>query len=50
VPGGADTGDTCLSDAQIASIRVYGTPLFIPYRTGSGEFFYPDSASSSART
>jgi len=39
--GGADTGDTCLSDAQIASIRVYGTPLFIPYRTGSGEFFYP---------
>jgi len=40
-PGGADTGDTCLSDAQIASIRVYGTPLFIPYRTGSGEFFYP---------
>jgi len=40
-PGGADTGDVCLSDAQIASIRVYGTPLFIPYRTGSGEFFYP---------
>jgi hypothetical protein len=39
--GGADTGDACLSDAQIASIRVYGTPLFIPYRTGSGEFFYP---------
>ena len=39
--GGADTGDNCLSDAQIASIRVYGTPLFIPYRTGSGEFFYP---------
>ena len=36
--GGADTGDTCLSDAQIAAIRVYGTPLFIPYRTGSGEF------------
>lgn len=40
-PGGADTGDTCLSDAQMASMRVYGTPLFIPYRTGSGEFFYP---------
>ncbi len=39
--GGADTGDTCLSDAQIAALRVYGTPLFIPYRTGSGEFFYP---------
>ena len=39
--GGADTGDTCLSDAQIGAIRVYGTPLFIPYRTGSGEFFYP---------
>jgi feruloyl esterase len=38
---GADTGDTCLSDEQIEAIRVYGTPLFIPYRTGSGEFFYP---------
>jgi feruloyl esterase len=40
-PGGADTGDTCLSDAQIAAVRVYGTPLFIPYSTGSGESFYP---------
>lgn len=40
-PGGADTGDGCLSDAQIAAIRVYGTPLFLPYRTGSGEFYYP---------
>lgn len=39
--GGADTGDTCLSDAQIASIRTYASPIFIPYRTGSGEFFYP---------
>jgi hypothetical protein len=40
-PRGEDTGDSCLSDAQIGAIRVYGTPLFIPYRTGSGEFFYP---------
>src|SRR5436190_9329761 len=40
-PGGADTGDTCLSDVQIASIRVYGPPLFIPYRSGSGGFFSP---------
>jgi feruloyl esterase len=40
-PGGADTGDTCFSDAQIAAVSVYGTPLFIPYETGSGESFYP---------
>jgi feruloyl esterase len=40
-PGGADTGDTCFSDAQITAVRVYGTPIVIPYRTGSGEFFYP---------
>lgn len=40
-PGGADTGDTCLSDAQIKSLRVYGTPIFFPYPTGSGERFYP---------
>src|SRR5260370_11652486 len=40
-PGGADTGDTCLSDAQIAAVRVYRPPLFIPYSTGSGESFYP---------
>jgi feruloyl esterase len=40
-PGGSDTGDTCFSDAQIAAVRAYGTPIFIPYRTGSGEFFYP---------
>jgi feruloyl esterase len=40
-PGGTDTGDTCFSDAQIAAVRAYGTPLFIPYQTGSGEFRYP---------
>jgi feruloyl esterase len=40
-PGGADTGDTCLSDAQIAAVRAYGTPIFFPYRTGSGETSYP---------
>jgi feruloyl esterase len=39
--GGADTADSCLSDAQIGAMRVYGSPLFIPYPTGSGEFFYP---------
>jgi feruloyl esterase len=40
-PGGADTGDTCLSDAQIAAVRAYGTPISFPYRTGSGETSYP---------
>jgi feruloyl esterase len=39
--GGGDTGDTCLSDAQIAAIRVYATPIVFPYPTGSGERFYP---------
>src|SRR6266404_2694767 len=39
--GGADTADSCLSDAQIGAMRVYGSPLLIPYPTGSGEFFYP---------
>lgn len=40
-PGGNDTGDTCLSDAQIAAITTYGTDLNLQYGTGSGEFQYP---------
>lgn len=40
-PGGADSGDACLSDAQIAALTVYGTPIDIPYQTGSGERSYP---------
>jgi feruloyl esterase len=39
--GGADTGDGCLSDAQIHSLRVYGSPLLVFLPHGSGEFFYP---------
>ena len=30
-PGGSDTGNTCLSDAQISSVRVMTTPLSFPY-------------------
>jgi hypothetical protein len=39
--GGADTGDTCLSDAQIASFNVFNTPLTLPYAMASGETTYP---------
>ncbi|MGU7785344.1 tannase/feruloyl esterase family alpha/beta hydrolase [Burkholderia sp. PU8-34] len=40
-PGGADTGDTCLSDAQIAALNVYNTPITFGYPLGSGETQYP---------
>jgi hypothetical protein len=40
-PGGADTGDTCLSDAQIAALNVYNTPLTLNYPLASGETQYP---------
>ena len=39
--GGADTGDTCLSDAQIAALNVYNTPITFSYTLGSGETQYP---------
>ena len=39
--GGVDTGDTCLSDAQIASFNVFNTPLVLPYALASGETTYP---------
>jgi feruloyl esterase len=35
--GGADTGDTCLSDAQIATVRTIESPLdFTTYSLGNG--------------
>ena len=40
-PGGADTGDTCLSDAQIAALRVLATPARFNFPLASGETGYP---------
>lgn len=40
-PGGADTGLTCLSDAQITALKVYATPITFAYPLGSGETQYP---------
>jgi tannase/feruloyl esterase len=40
-PKGADTGPTCLSDAQIASVTAASTPFRWPYRIASGERYYP---------
>jgi hypothetical protein len=39
--GGVDTGDTCLSDAQIAGYVVTNTPLVLNYTLASGETTYP---------
>ena len=38
---GADTGDNCLSDVQIASFNVMNTPLQLNYALASGERNYP---------
>ena len=38
--GGADTGDTCLSDAQIAAMKVINTPTNLNY-LASGETQHP---------
>ncbi len=40
-PGGADTGDTCLSDAQIEAFEVINTPIVFNYPLQSGETQYP---------
>lgn len=40
-PGGADTGDTCLSDAQIEAFNVINTPIVFNYTLASGETQYP---------
>ncbi|MBY4897190.1 tannase/feruloyl esterase family alpha/beta hydrolase [Cupriavidus sp. AU9028] len=38
---GLDTGDNCLSDAQILALKVYSTPIHFNYPLGSGETHYP---------
>ncbi|MFC5607832.1 tannase/feruloyl esterase family alpha/beta hydrolase [Variovorax soli] len=35
-PGGADTGNTCLSDAQLATVRVIESPLQLSYPLAGG--------------
>ncbi|MGW6442146.1 tannase/feruloyl esterase family alpha/beta hydrolase [Lentzea sp. NPDC055074] len=40
-PDGADTGPTCLSDAQIGAVTAMSTPYRWPYRVASGETHYP---------
>ncbi|MBB5497522.1 hypothetical protein HDG37_001722 [Paraburkholderia sp. MM5384-R2] len=40
-PAGADTGDTCLSDAQIEAFNVYNTAIAFRQPLGSGETQYP---------
>ena len=39
--GGADTGDSCLSDAQIAAFNVVNTPITLPYTLATGDSAYP---------
>lgn len=34
--GGTDTGDTCLSDAQIATVNTIAAPLTLPYPLANG--------------
>jgi feruloyl esterase len=40
-PGGADRGDACLSDSQIATLRAYSTPIVFQSPLASGETQYP---------
>ena len=40
-PGGADTGEDCLSDAQIRALRVMAAPLVLDAPLGSGEARVP---------
>lgn len=40
-PGGADTGDTCLSDAQIATLKGMNSATRFNFRMASGETGYP---------
>lgn len=39
--GGGEGGDTCLSDAKIATFKVFSTPLALSYPLASGETSYP---------
>ncbi|HJV84061.1 MAG TPA: tannase/feruloyl esterase family alpha/beta hydrolase [Noviherbaspirillum sp.] len=41
--GGADTGDTCLSDAQIAALKTLNTDTRLNFTLASGENHYPGS-------
>jgi len=40
-PNGVDTGDTCLSDAQIAALNTMNNPLIFNYPLASGQTSYP---------
>ena len=40
-PEGADTGDTCLSDAQITALKVMNTDTQFNFALASGETHYP---------
>jgi feruloyl esterase len=39
--GGTDTGNTCLSDAQIAGFNAYATGLALPFALANGTNSYP---------
>jgi feruloyl esterase len=39
--GGADTGDTCLSDAQLAALNTMNSPMPFNFELASGETSYP---------
>jgi feruloyl esterase len=39
--GGADTGDSCLSDAQIAALKAINAPVTFGFALASGETGYP---------
>jgi hypothetical protein len=40
-PGGEDTGDTCLSDAQIEALNIYNTPANFNFPMASGLQSFP---------
>lgn len=40
-PKGADSGDHCLSDAQIDALKTINTPTLLRFRPASGETYYP---------
>jgi feruloyl esterase len=40
-PNGSDAGDTCLSDAQLATVRTVHAPLRLPFPLANGITAYP---------
>jgi feruloyl esterase len=40
-PGGVDSGDTCLSDAQIAAVRTMNAPAYFAFPLARGNKEYP---------